>query len=412
MVREKEAKAIDRKTVALLLLLLTFVILDSLALYQIWVREQGNAFDLYQRWLGARAMLFHGQNPYSQEVTHEIQLGMYGRLAREGEDQQAFAYPAYVAFVILFFVLLPFPVAVTLWLVSQQFWLLASVVLILRWLKWSVKTPMLLVIATVTMLYRYSIIVLLIGQFSILVLFLLATALWAYGERRYLLAGACLALTTIKPQLVFLLIPVWLAWAIIRRQWTFLASFGSLMALLLIVPWFFVRDWIGSFFSAMQSYRGYSSTFNPLERSFSLLLSAPAASLLAVVVSLALLAYLLWIIRRAVKKGTNHSFHLVMSVATLVTLLVTPETSVYNMVLIFLPALFCLRHLHVGQGVTAKLLTLATWSTLVLIPWLSWIIRQSFPLDIDLVLSPALLLAILIYVERNLGEGHPLWGSM
>lgn len=405
---KKAVRPIGWKTVAILLLLLSFVILDSLALYRIWVREQGNAFDLYQRWLGARAMLFHGQNPYSQEVTREIQLGMYGRLAREGEDQQAFAYPAYVAFIILFFVVLPFPAAVTLWLVSQQFWLLASVLLILRWLKWSLKTSMLLLVAAIAMLYRYSIIVLLMGQFSILLLFLLATALWAYSEGRYLLAGACLALTTIKPQLLFLLIPVWLTWAISRRHWTFLGSFASLMALLLIVPWFLVDDWIGSFFSAMQSYRGYSSTLNPLERSFSLLFSAPAVGLLTTVISLALLAYLLWIIWRVVKKGTNHSFHLVISIATLVTLLVSPETSVYNMVLILLPALFCLRYLHAGQGATAKLLRLAAWSTLVPIPWLSWVIRQSVPLDIDLVFSPVLLLAILIYVERNLGEGHPL----
>lgn len=408
MVTGKKAKAIDRKEVAVLLLLLSFVILDSVAIYQIWVREQGNAFDLYQRWLGARAMLFYGQNPYSPEITREIQLGMYGRLAGEGEDQQAFAYPAYVAFVILFFVLLPFPVAVTLWLVSQQFWLLASVLLILSWLKWTVKTPMLLLIATVAMLYRYSIIVLLLGQFSMLVLFLLAMALWAYGERRYLLAGACLALTTIKPQLIFLLIPVWLAWAIFEKRWTFLGSFCSLMALLLILPWFFIGDWMASFLSGMQIYREYSSTFNPLERSFALLFSSPASSLLTAVTSMAALAYLLLMIRRGMKTSTKSSFHLVISAATLVTLLLSPETSVYNMVLILLPALFCLRYLHARQGAKPKLLRLVSWSTLTLIPWLSWMIRQSIPLDIDLILSPALLLAILIYVERNLEKGHPL----
>lgn len=404
---ERKQKPIDRKRVAVLLLLLAFVILDSVAIYQVWVREQGNGFDLYQRWHGARAMLFHGQNPYSPEMTREIQLGMYGRLAGEGEDQQAFAYPAYVAFVILFFVLLPFPVAVTLWLVSQQFWLLASVLLILRWLKCYVGTPMFVLIAMVAMLYRYSIIVLLIGQFSILILFLLAMALWAYGERRYLLAGACLALTTIKPQLIFLLIPVWLAWAIFEKRWTFLASFCSLMALFLILPWFFIGDWMASFFSGMQTYREYSSTFNPLERSFALLFSSPASGLLTALISMAALAYLLLMIRRGMKTSTKSSFHLVISAATLVTLLVSPETSVYNMVLILLPALFCLRYLHASQGATPKLLWLVSWSTLTLIPWLSWVIRQSIPLDIDLILSPALLLAILIYVERNLGEVHP-----
>lgn len=405
---ERKQKPIDCKRVAVLLLLLAFVILDSLAINQLWVRDQGNDFDLYPRWVCARAMLLHRQNPYSQEVSHDLQLGMFGRPVREGERLPRCIYPAYVAFVIPFFVLLSFPVAVTLWLVSQQFWLLASILLILRWLKWSVGTPMLVLIATVAMLYRYSVIVLLLGQFSILILFLLATALWAYGERRYLLAGACLALTTIKPQLIFLLIPVWLTWAIIERRWIFLASFCSLMALLLILPWFFIGDWMASFFPAIQSYWVYTRTFNPLERLFALAFSTPAAGLLTVVISLAALAYLLLMIRRVVKRGTKSSFYLVISATTLVTLLVCPRTSQYNMVLILLPALFCLRYLHASQGATRKLLWLVSWSTLTLIPWLSWVIRQSIPLDIDLILSPALLLAILIYVERNLGEGHPL----
>src|ERR1700722_11607104 len=69
--------------------------------------------DLYPRWLGARELLRHGRNPYSAEITREIQQGYYGRAldpARPDEikDQQGFAYPVYVVFLLAPTVDLPF----------------------------------------------------------------------------------------------------------------------------------------------------------------------------------------------------------------------------------------------------------------------------------------------------------------
>src|SRR5580692_11318806 len=63
-------------------------------------RPRGNLSDLYPRWLGARELLLHRRNPYSAEITREIQQGYYGRpldpaLPNDPRDQQGFAYPAY-----------------------------------------------------------------------------------------------------------------------------------------------------------------------------------------------------------------------------------------------------------------------------------------------------------------------------
>ena len=38
-------------------------------------QPRGNFSDLYPRWLGARELLKHGRNPYSAEITREIQQG-------------------------------------------------------------------------------------------------------------------------------------------------------------------------------------------------------------------------------------------------------------------------------------------------------------------------------------------------
>ncbi len=76
-------------------------------------RPRGNLSDLYPRWLGARELLLHGRNPYSAGITREIQQGYYGRpldptLPNDPKDQQGFAYPAYVVFLLAPTVNLPF----------------------------------------------------------------------------------------------------------------------------------------------------------------------------------------------------------------------------------------------------------------------------------------------------------------
>src|SRR5690242_3071409 len=60
-------------------------------------RPRGNLSDLYPRWLGARELLLHGRDPYSPEITREIQIGYYGRpldssRLNDPKDQQGFAY--------------------------------------------------------------------------------------------------------------------------------------------------------------------------------------------------------------------------------------------------------------------------------------------------------------------------------
>jgi len=41
---------------------------------------RGNLSDLYPRWLGARELLLHRRDPYSPDITREIQQGYYGRV--------------------------------------------------------------------------------------------------------------------------------------------------------------------------------------------------------------------------------------------------------------------------------------------------------------------------------------------
>ena len=98
------------------------------------VRPRGNLSDLYPRWLGARELLLHRRNPYSDNVTKEIQKGYYGRAIdaarpNDPKDQQGFAYPVYVVFLLAPLIGLPFP-GVQIFF----YWLLAGVTAASGWL--------------------------------------------------------------------------------------------------------------------------------------------------------------------------------------------------------------------------------------------------------------------------------------
>ena len=123
-------------------------------------RPRGNLSDLYPRWLGTRELLLHHRDPYSPEVTREIQSGYYGRPLDPGrmddprfdepKDQQGFAYPLHVIFLLAPTIGLPFPVVQTGFRWLLVILTLASVLLWLRVLRWrpSVATTAILILLT------------------------------------------------------------------------------------------------------------------------------------------------------------------------------------------------------------------------------------------------------------------------
>src|SRR6185437_5013034 len=80
-------------------------------------RPVGNNSDLYARWLGAREALLRGADPYSAEMTDEIQKGFYGRKLNpqsfnDSLASESFAYPLYVVFLLAPTIAIPFPIVV------------------------------------------------------------------------------------------------------------------------------------------------------------------------------------------------------------------------------------------------------------------------------------------------------------
>jgi hypothetical protein len=221
--------------------------------------------DFYQVWLTSRQWLRQRRDPYSPEMTREIQIGLYGRPLdpnRPGDpvDRRVFPYPVFAD--LLFWPAAEFSFeTVRVVAVSMLAALtLASVLLWLRALDWSLSWNWLAVILLLTLCSYTTLEALYAAQLGLFVAFLLAAALIALQRQRFLLAGILMALTAIKPQmtvLAILYLLIWSArdWRIRGRFWIGLFSTLTLLAgaALAVLP-----HWIQSWTYTVLAYRHYT----------------------------------------------------------------------------------------------------------------------------------------------------------
>ena len=102
--------------------------LVALALVNLrFTRSSPGGNDFLPRWLGTRLFITRHQDPYSAETTAAIQEAMYGRAAKEGEDQAPFAYPLYATIFLSPFSLIgDYAVARALWITTLEIAVIAT----------------------------------------------------------------------------------------------------------------------------------------------------------------------------------------------------------------------------------------------------------------------------------------------
>jgi len=337
-------------TAALGLALAVLFALDVWGTYTFLTVRVPGANDFFIPWSGARAYVLHGLNPYSEEVGLQIQIGVFGRPAQPGEDLSVFIYPFYTVFLLAPLTVLPYAWAAAVWLALLQFCLVGALFIVLALYGWRPAPGILAELAIWTLLFYPHARGLLLGQLVIMVFLLLALALWALSHRRDGLGGVALALTTIKPQVVFLVIPLLLLWAISQRRWRFIWAFALTMSVLLGAAFLLLPGWLGDFIRRASAYPAY----NPPSAPWVLIhFTFPQAGVAGeVVLVLAFLAGLAWAWWREERSGWA-SFHWTLALTFLVTNLVVPHTATTNTIVFLVPLVPLFRHLHQRAGTLA-----------------------------------------------------------
>jgi hypothetical protein len=298
--------------------------------------------DFYPIWLTGRELLYQGKNPYTRQMTQEIQIGLFGRTvdARRKTDPpanfRAFVYPLYTDLLVVPLILLGFDQARLVLAVLLPLITAASLVFWLRAFGLAVRSST-----------RVTIIVLALASYPVLEglysqqagLFagaLLALGLAALARGQNVFSGMLLAFASIKPQLIWLLAIWLLLWSVSnwKRRKNLALSFTLTLATLYLASQIVLPGWFVAWWRSIAAYPSY--TLPPLTELVLGKFLGDAVGLAMLVLA----AAICWSARH--QEPGSAEFSLAVSFVLAVTIILSPTGgAVYDQV-ILIPAIFWL----------------------------------------------------------------------
>ena len=225
--------------------------------------------------------------------------------------------------------------------IRDSFWILlllaiAATLLWLRILRWSASFEIRICLLALTLGYVGVMQALKLQQMSLVVAGLVAFAIALLVTDQPVAAGYLLALATIKPQLMVLLV-FWLAvWTLAdwRRRYRLAVSFLVTMAILIAASEWYLPHWIPRFWHAVREYQRYTGAVSVMDT----LLGAPWSWALELLAFVALIVAC-WRERR--QPANSGAFAFMISLVLATTIFLVPTSAPYNQVLL-IPAFLVL----------------------------------------------------------------------
>ena len=331
-----------------------------------------NFSDLFPCWLGARELLLHGRDPYSPEITKEIQGGYYGRpidssRATDPIDEQRFVYPLFVVFLLAPTVTLPFTLVQSLF---TALLFAATVCTVLLWIRvlglkigrgklfaWIVLT-----LASIPFAEGIQ-----LQQPGVLVAFFMAAAVYALAKEKFVVAGTLLAAAIMKPQLSAFLIGWVLLWTAVqwRTRKKVVIGFFSALAVLVVASEILLPRWPFEFVSNIAPYLRYTHATTGIHE----LLGSVGGTMVLLLLA-GVIVFAVW--RSKFEPIDSDGFRLTISLVLVFTCLVIPSLAPHNQV-VLVPACLLLvkeRKRIWANGRIARSLWLAGWLALAW-PWVT-----------------------------------------
>jgi hypothetical protein len=326
--------------------------------------------------------------------------------------RHTFLYPAFIAFTIPH-LWLPYPFAITLWLVTLQVFLALSIFLLVQGHKVSPLFLGSLLVAT--FIYPLTITAIVLGQFTLYVLFFLVLAYWLWRKGRYGLAGCVLTQVLVKPQITFLIVGLWLLLALREKRWHFIAGFGIAGLILVLLPMPFIGFWLEDFLFGASGFE---------EPMYGGLFPRPVATVFQVGLAVVLypICLLLWLqpewspLKKLDCMSGEWRLGYLISVALVVSALTSPRIRNYDLSLAIFVVVYGLLYLRGQRGWLVMALRVVLWSVLFVAPWISaWLAPDGNPSPTDRLMISSVLLIVMVFlplVPRASAEINESNGSL
>ena len=220
--------------------------------------------DFLVHWVGTRALITEALNPYSDEVALRIQTFAYGRPAEPGEHELRVAYPLYSILLFMPFALVgDFTLARALWMTVLEAGLVLVTILSLRLVRWKVGLLMLVFLILFSLFWYHGLRPLINGNAVILVALTIVGGFLALKNGADELAGVLFAFSTIKPQVVLLLLIFVVIWSLNRGRMRVIGWMVGTVFLLAASAALLIPDWIVHNLREVIAYPAYNPPGTP-----------------------------------------------------------------------------------------------------------------------------------------------------
>jgi len=362
----------------LLFILLLAVVASSLY----WVNYQfsknnpgGN--DFLAHYVGTRAFIFEKISPYSDEVALEIQNSVFGRSAQKGEIEHRVVYPIYSTLLFAPFALIgEYVVARSAWMLFLEIALVVTAYLAINLFVWKPKLGMLGFYYFFSIFWYHGFRSLINGNAVIVVGLLITGTLFAIKIGKDNIAGILLAFSTIKPNLVVLLLIFIFIWCIYQKRTQVILWFIGTMAILILGGMLVIPNWILQNLWEILKYPAYNPAGSIAEVIGGWKPEFQSVAMWTIGIGLGmLLLYEWWTARKQ-----NYNWFLWTACLTLViSQWIGIQTDPGNFVILFTPFVIVLASLDNRWG---KFGTLSTFSMMVVVLLGLWVLFVA-TLDFD-----------------------------
>ncbi|MCA9331069.1 hypothetical protein KC957_03395, partial [Candidatus Saccharibacteria bacterium] len=325
--------------------------------------------------------MYQGISPYEESVTADFQAKVYAIVPTYDPaiDAYRFPYPAHICLILSPILILPYEVAAPLWMAVNLLLLLTLPLVFVKEVAGrSLSISMMLTLTVLTLFgWRYSLILVVLGQFTGLILAAAVLAIWALLRQRTWILSFAILILVLRPESAALAI-ILLLFALRDRQFRVLYQVAVLLGVAYIVASLFAGfQWPLDFVMRIFEYatnRTRASTWLPT------LYGLPSVLLSLLLAGAAIVLYA----KALPRLSREESIIWGSALSILFVLLFVPQTNSYTLVYT-LPVIYLL--MISRNSMLRSYILVVT----LIAPWVYASLKQ-FPQGTDQLLFPLLLL--------------------
>jgi len=288
--------------------------------------------DFFTFWLSGR-LASQGLNPYDRQLW----ISGHQQYGATWIPNETFIYPLPVALLFVPLGRLDLPQAYVVWDVLLQGMILISILVLMRATSRLAVKPYYLPLIGGAIIFRPTLITLLNGQFAGFLLLLLAVIVYSWEHGKWELGAALLPFLALKPNLGVPIIAFLCLYLLQQRRFSALITAAISGLLLLVVGWMQNPRWLIEFWNAGNTKISQIFGFSPNIWGLSAHLCNYNMSCVLGFGAFFSLLFVLVYIFLIVKRSTLLSPALVVSLAVVAMLLVTPSCWPYDQLLLIVP---------------------------------------------------------------------------